>query len=82
MSQDFNALVAEVERLIVLSVEMREKEGVYADTSQLKFLLKKINASNGRLSDLTGIDKFISDLAASDSEILKKLDQCRESQGG
>lgn len=82
MSQEFKNLVAEVEKLISLTAEMRGKEGVYADTSQLQFLLKKLNSSNGRLPALAGIDRFVSDLASSDSEILKLLDQFKGSQNG
>jgi hypothetical protein len=82
MSQVFKNLVAEVERLIALPVEIREKEGVYADVSQLQFLLKKLNASNGKSSALAGIEKFVSDLASSDSEILKRLDLYKDSQNG
>lgn len=82
MSQGFDSLVSEVERLIALPIEMREKERVYANASQLKFLLKKLKVSNGVPARLAGIDKFISDLAASDSEILKRLDQFLESQNG
>ena len=77
MSQELENLVSEVKRLISLAEDMRQKEGVYASVSQLQFLLKKLNASKTQLSVLDGVEKFVSDIASSDSEVLKLLDQLR-----
>ncbi len=80
MSQELNALILEIKRLSSLTREVRENEGVYADTTQLKFLLRQLSASGSKPSILNGVDKFISDLAGSDSEILKLMDRLRASQ--
>jgi hypothetical protein len=82
MPQELKDLASEVERLISLTEEVRESEGVYASVSQLQFLLKKINSSKSTPSALNGIEKFISDLASSDSEVLRLLDQLRAVKNG
>lgn len=82
MSQELVELTSEVERLISLTDEKREKDGVYASAPQLRFLLKKLNSSKSKASVLNGVEKFIADLASSDSEVLKLLDQLRLSQHG
>lgn len=78
ISQEFNNLHIEIERLLSMSQLERESEGVYAKDSQLIFLSKKINASKGDLARLNGIEHFISDLASSESIILKLLDDYLE----
>lgn len=78
MSNKLNDFIGEVERLLVLSAEQREIEGVYANTSQLKFLLKKLKSGKSCPSMLNGVDKFVSDLANSDSKILALLDKLEE----
>lgn len=80
MSTELNNVIIEAERLLSLSSDSREQEGVYAGNNQLKFLIKKLKSASSKPSILNGADKFISDLASSDSKILALLDKFRESQ--
>jgi len=75
MSNKFNDIVQEVERLLNLPMDERKLEGVYADTSQLKFLLKKIKSNKIKSPVLNGMAKFVSDLSSSDSKILALIDE-------
>jgi len=78
MSNNLTDIISEVDRLLALSMEQRENEGVYADTSQLKFLHKNLKSSISRPSILNGVARFVSDLASSDSKILSLLDKLME----
>ena len=74
MTTKMSDIIQETKRLKALSVEERKQEGVYADTSQLKFLLKKLNLNKINFSAASGLEKFISDFSSSDSKILMLLD--------
>lgn len=63
--------IAEVERLLRLSVAEREAEGVYANDSQLKLLLKRIRSRN----HLSGATKFVADFSSTDSRLLSLVDK-------
>ncbi len=75
MSNKFNDVVQEIERLLILPMNERKAEGVYADTTQLKFLLKKIRANKIGSPVLNGMAKFVSDFSSSDSKILALIDE-------
>lgn len=77
MSVELNDVIEEAERLMELSADAREQEGVYANESQLRFLVKKLKSAATNPANLNGADKFVSDLASSDSRILELLDQFR-----
>lgn len=75
---EYNNLLLEVKRLYSMSKLERESEGVYAENNQLKFLLKKLNSSEKNYNRLKGIERFVSDMASSDSKILELLDDYLE----
>lgn len=75
MLVDLNDVIKEVERLADLSAVDREREGVYASNNQLKFLMKKLRSAASKPAVLNGIERYVSDLASSDSKILVLLDQ-------
>ncbi len=75
MSNKFNDVVQEIERLLILPMNERKAEGIYADTTQLKFLLKKIRANKIGSPELNGMAKFVSDFSSSDSKILALIDE-------
>ena len=77
MTTKISDIIQETKRLKALSVEERKQEGIYANTSQLKFLLKKLNSSSNKInfSTASGLEKFISDFSSSDSKILMLLDK-------
>jgi hypothetical protein len=76
MKTKISDIIQETKRLKALSTEERKQEGIYADTAQLKFLLKKLNSYTGKISfsAVNGLEKFISDFSSSDSIILILLD--------
>jgi len=74
MTTKISDIIQETKRLKALSVEERKREGIYADTSQLKFLLKKLNSNSISCAAASGLEKFISDFSSSDSKILMLLD--------
>lgn len=74
MLNEYEELIQEVDRLISAPESQREEEGVYANTSQLRFLMKKIKSSGGQKSSLVGIEKFVADISSSDGRLLRKLD--------
>lgn len=80
MLNDVTSIINEVNRLINLPMEKRRQEGIYADTSQLKFLLKKLNGNKINSATLSGMAKFISDLSSSDSKILALIDKLWENK--
>lgn len=75
---EYNNLLSEIKRLTSMSQLERESEGVYAESSQLKFLLKKLNSSKNNYSKLKGIEHIVSDMASSGSKILELLDDYLE----
>ncbi|CAM4489974.1 MAG: hypothetical protein LEGION0403_FIIPPAGN_02885 [Legionella sp.] len=75
---EYNNLLSEIKRLSSMSQLERESEGVYAESSQLKFLLKKLNSSKNNYNKLKGIEHFVSDIASSGSKILALLDDYLE----
>lgn len=75
---EYNNLLLEIHRLASMSQRERESEGVYAESSQLKFLLKKLNSSKNNYNKLKGIEHFASDIASSGSKILELLDDYLE----
>ena len=81
MTTKVSDLIQETKRLKALSTEERKQEGIYADSSQLKFLLKKLNSSSNNisLSAIGGLGKFISDFSSSDSKLLMLLDNLEKS---
>lgn len=75
---EYNNLLSEINRLSSMSQLARELEGVYAENSQLSFLLKKLNSSKNNYNKLKGIEHFVSDIASSGSKILEWLDDYLE----
>ena len=75
MSNKFNDIVQEIERLLILPMDERKAEGIYADTAQLKFLLKKIRANKIGSPILNGMAKFVSDFSSSESKLLALIDE-------
>ncbi len=75
MSNKFNAIIQEIERLLILPMDKRKIEGIYADASQLKFLLKKIKSNKINSPVMDGMAKFVSDFSSSDSKILALIDE-------
>lgn len=75
---EYNNLLSEINRLSSISQLARELEGVYAENSQLSFLLKKLNSSKNNYNKLKGIEHFVSDIASSGSKILEWLDDYLE----
>ncbi|WP_133138119.1 hypothetical protein [Legionella rowbothamii] len=75
---EYNNLLSEINRLSSMSQFERESEGVYAENSQLSFLLKKLNSSKNNYNKLKGIEHFVSDIASSGSKILELLDDYLE----
>lgn len=77
-SLEYMNLLFEIKRLSSMSQLERESEGVYAQDTQLKFLLKKLKVCKNNYKQLKGIEHFVSDMASSDSKILKFLDEYLE----
>jgi hypothetical protein len=75
MSNELNDIIQEIERLLILPISERKLEGIYADTSQLKFLLKKIKSNKINSPTMNGMAKFVSDFSSSDSKILALIDK-------
>lgn len=75
---EYSNLLSEIKRLTSLSQLERESEWVYAESSQLKFLLKKLNSSKNNYNKLKGIEHFVSDIASSDTKILELLEDYLE----
>lgn len=69
--------VSEAERLLRLPVSERESEGVYANDSQLKLLLKKLKSG----SRISGATKFVADFTSMDSKLLALVDQLESESG-
>lgn len=75
MSKEFNDLIQEITRLLAMTTDKRKLEGVDASTSQLKFLLIKINSNKTSPVMLAGVARFASDFSSSDSKILTLIDE-------
>mgnify|MGYP006194104843 CR=1 FL=1 len=70
--------ISEAERLLRLPMSERESEGVYANDSQLKLLLKKLKSRGGIL----GATKFVADFTSMDSKILSLVGRVESERDG
>jgi len=72
--------ICETERLMSLSKEKRDLEGVSATDSQLATLLKKLRAAkNNPMPRLSGITKYVADFSGMNSKIVDLVDQIESS---